>query len=105
MGVSIVLIIGEAIAGAIGGVAIGGMLKDSSFGKAVNAIIGLLGGVAIGYLLHTAFPGLASSVSDGSLGGILGEMIGAFIGGGILITIFALVKDNIWGVGEDRPRR
>jgi uncharacterized membrane protein YeaQ/YmgE (transglycosylase-associated protein family) len=103
MGVSIVLIIGEAIAGAIGGVAIGGMLKDSSFGKAVNAIIGLLGGVAIGYLLHTTFPGLASSVSDGSLG--LGEMIGAFIGGGILITIFALVKDNVWGVGEDRPRR
>ena len=101
MGVSIVLIIGEAIAGAIGGVAIGGMLKDSTFGKAVNAIIG----VAIGYLLHTTFPGLASSVSDGSLGGILGEIIGAFIGGGILITIFALVKDNIWGVGEDRPRR
>ncbi|MGA7071528.1 hypothetical protein [Bradyrhizobium sp.] len=105
MGASSVLIIGEAIAGAIGGVAIGGMLKDSSFGKAVNAIIGLVGGVAVGYLLHTTFPGLASSVSDRSLGGILGGIIGALIGGGIMITIFALVKDNIWGVGENRSRR
>jgi uncharacterized membrane protein YeaQ/YmgE (transglycosylase-associated protein family) len=105
MGVSTVLSIGEVIAGGIGGVAVGGMLKDSSFGKAVNAIIGLVGGVAVGYLLHATIPDLASSVSDGSLAGILCRIIGAFIGAGVLITICALVKDNLWSVRKDRPRR
>ena len=104
MGVSTVLSIGEVIAGGIGGVAVGGMLKDSSFGKAVNAIIGLVGGVAVGYLLHATIPDLASSVSDGSLAGILCRIIGALVGAGVLITICALVKDNVRGVREDRLR-
>jgi hypothetical protein len=93
MDASIVLSIGEAIAGAISGVAIGGMLKGASFGKAGNAIIGLAGGVAVGYLLPTTFPGLASSVSNGAVGGILAQIIGALVGGGILTAICALVKD------------
>jgi uncharacterized membrane protein YeaQ/YmgE (transglycosylase-associated protein family) len=105
MGVSTVLSIGEMFAGGIGGVAVGGMLKDSSFGKAVNAIIGLVGGVAVGYLLHTTLPDLASSVGNGSLAGILGRIIGALTGGGVLITICALVKDNVRGVRDDRLRR
>ncbi|SDS46171.1 hypothetical protein [Bradyrhizobium canariense] len=100
----IVLSTGEALAGALGGVAVGGMLQDSSFGKAVNAIVGLVGGVTIGYLLHTTFPEIASSVSNGSLGAILGEIIGALVGGGIAITICALVKDNVRGVRGDRLR-
>jgi hypothetical protein len=41
MGVSIVLIIGEAIGGAIGGIIIGRSLNGSSFGNPVNFIIGL----------------------------------------------------------------
>ena len=105
MGVSTVLSIGEVIAGGIGGVAVGGMLKESSFDKTVNAIIGIVGGVAVGFLLHTTLPDLASSVSNGSLAGILGRIIGALIGGGVLITIGALVKDNVRGVREDRLRR
>ncbi|MEO6781632.1 MAG: hypothetical protein ABI407_10515 [Bradyrhizobium sp.] len=105
MGVSTVLSIGEMFAGGIGGVAVGGMLKDSSFGKAVNAIIGLVGGVAVGYLLHTTLPDLASSVGNGSLASILGRIIGALTGGGVLITICALVKDNVRGVRDDRLRR
>jgi uncharacterized membrane protein YeaQ/YmgE (transglycosylase-associated protein family) len=105
MGVSIVLTIGEVIAGAIGGITIGGMLNDSSFGKAVNAFIGLVGGVTVGYLLHAILPDLANSVSNGSLGAILGSIIGALVGAGILITICALVKDNLRGVREDRLMR
>lgn len=103
--VSIVLIIGEAIAGAIGGIFIGGRLQDSSFGKAANTFIGLMGGVTIGYLLHTTLPDLASSVSKGSLGAILGSIIGALVGAAVLITICALVKDNLWSVHKDRLRR
>lgn len=105
MDVSIVLIMGEAIAGAIGGIIIGERLRDSSFGKAVNAFIGLVGGVAVGYLLHTNLPDLASSVSQGSLGAIVGSIIGALVGAGVLITICALVKDNLWSVHKDRLRR
>ena len=105
MDVSIVLTIGEAIAGAIGGITIGGRLQDSSFGKAANAFIGLVGGVTVGYLLHTTLPDLSSSVSKGSLGAILGSIIGALVGAGVLITICALVKDNLWSVRKDCLRR
>ena len=96
MGVSIVLTIGEAIAGVVGGLTIGGMLEDSSFGKVVNAFIGLVGGVTVGYLVHN-LPDLASSVSRGSLSAILGCIICALVGARVLLVICALMKDNIWG--------
>ena len=105
MDLSIVLTIGEAIAGVVGGITIGERLGDSGFGKAFNAVIGLVGGVTVGYLLHTSLPDLASSVSKGSLGAILASIIGALVGAGVLITICALVKDNIWSVHKDRLRR
>lgn len=105
MAVSSVLIIGEAIAGAIGGIIIGRSLNGSSFGNPVNSIIELVGEVTVGYLLHNTLPDLANAITKGSLGGILGSIIGAFIGGAILITVCALVKDNVPGVRDDRPRR
>jgi uncharacterized membrane protein YeaQ/YmgE (transglycosylase-associated protein family) len=105
MDVSIVLTIGEAIAGAVGGITVGERLQDSSFGKAVNAFVGLVGGVTVGHLLHTTLPDLASSVSKGSLGAIMGSIIGALVGAGVLITICALVKDNLSSVHKDRLRR
>jgi uncharacterized membrane protein YeaQ/YmgE (transglycosylase-associated protein family) len=96
----IVLTIGEAIAGAIGGIIIGRRLEDSSFGNAVNAFIGVVGGVTVGYLLAIALPDLAISVSEGSLGAILGCIIGALVGAGVLLVICALVKDNVWGAAR-----
>jgi len=105
MDVSIVLTIGDAIAGAIGGITIGGRLQDSSFGKAVNAFIGSVGGVTLVYLLATSLPDLASSLSKGSLGAVLGSITGALVGAGVLITICALVKDNLWSVRKDRLMR
>jgi hypothetical protein len=105
MGVSIVFTIGEAIAGAVGGIAIGRNLNGSSFGNAINSIIGIVGGVTVGYLLRATLPDLAQAAARGSTGGILSSIIGALIGGGILITMCALVKDNVPGVRDDRPRR
>ena len=105
MDVSIVLTVGEAIAGVIGGITIGGRLQDFSFGKAVNAFIGLVGGVTVGHLLHTSLPDLASSASEGSLGAILGSIVGALVGAAVLITICALVKDNLWSVHKDCLKR
>ncbi len=101
MDVSVILTIGEAIAGVIGGITIGGRLKDSSFGKAVNAFIGLVGGVTVGYLLHSSLPDIASSVSKGSLGTVLASIIGALVAAGVLIVICALVKDNLWSAHKD----
>jgi len=105
MGVSVALAIAEAIAGAVGGIAIGRNLNGSSLGNAVNSIIGIVGGVTAGHLLRTTLPDLAQAVVIGSTGGILSSIIGALIGGGILITICALLKDNVPGVRDNRPRR
>ena len=104
MDVSFVLTIGEAIGGAIGGIAIGRNLNDSSFGNTLNSIIGLVGGVTVGYLLHATLPDIANAVARGSMGGVLSSITGALIGGGILIAICALVKDNVRSVRGDRPR-
>ena len=97
MDVLIVLTIGEAIAGAIGGIIIGRRLEDSSFGNAVNAFIGVVGGSTVGYLLAITLPDLAISVSEGSLGAILGSIIGALVGAGVLIVICALVERQCLG--------
>ena len=90
MDTSSVLLIGEAIAGGIGGWITGGSLKSMSLGQVANTIVGLLGGIVLGYWLHAMFPGLTSSVS---LGGIVGQIVSAFVGGGVLTAICALVKD------------
>jgi uncharacterized membrane protein YeaQ/YmgE (transglycosylase-associated protein family) len=90
MDTSSVLLIGEAIAGGIGGWITGGSLKSMSLGQVANTIVGLLGGIVLGYWLHAMFPGLTSSVS---LGGIVGQIVGAFVGGGVLTLICALFKD------------
>jgi hypothetical protein len=39
------------------------------------------------------------------LGAILGSLVGAHIGAGVLITICALAKDNLWSVYKERLRR
>ena len=56
-------------------------------------IVGLLGGIVLGYWLHAMFPDLTSSDSSVSLGGIVGQIVSAFVGGGVLTAICALVKD------------
>ena len=93
MDTSSVLLIGEAIAGAIGGWLTGGMLKNLSLGSTANTIVGLLGGIVVGYWLHAMFPGLAGSDGNVSLAGLVGQIVGALASGGILVAICALVKD------------
>jgi len=52
MDTSSVLLIGEAIAGGIGGWITGGSLKSMSLGQVANTIVGLLGGIVLGYWLR-----------------------------------------------------
>ena len=84
MGTSLVLI-GDAIAGAVGGWITGRMLKSISLGTVADAVIGLLGGIIVGLGLHTTF-GSGGSVP-------LVGIVGALVGGGILTATCALVKD------------
>jgi hypothetical protein len=93
MDTSSVLLIGEAMAGGVGGWITGGMLKSISFSQVTNTLVGLLGGIILGYWLHAMFPDLTSSDSSVSLGGIVGQIVSALVGGGILTAICALVKD------------
>jgi hypothetical protein len=93
MDTSSVLLIGEAIAGGIGGWITGAGLKSMSLGQVANTFVGLLGGIILGYWLYAMFPDLTSSDSSVSLGGIVGQIVSAFVGGGVLTAICALVKD------------
>ena len=93
MDTSSLLLIGGAIAGAIGGWLTGGMLKSLSLGNTISTIIGVVGGIVVGYWLHTMFPGLAGSDGNVSLPGLVGQLVGALASGGIFVAICALVKD------------
>ena len=86
MDTSVVLLIG-AIAGAVGGWITSGALKSISLGKAADTIVGLLGGVIVGGWLHATFPNLAGGSA------IVGQIVAALVGGGILTAVCALLKD------------
>ena len=81
----------EAVAGALGGVAAGTVLKAVDFGKLGDGVAGLIGGLIGAYLLSATFPGLANVATSGSIGGLGGIVVGAFCGADFL-GICALSK-------------
>ena len=77
-------IIGQLVAGAIGGNAIGKAKESMSLGTVGNTIAGLVGGVGGGQIL-----GLLSGGDEMSL-------VTALIGGGAILTaVVALVKSKM----------
>jgi uncharacterized membrane protein YeaQ/YmgE (transglycosylase-associated protein family) len=85
----------ESVAGAIGGLAAGSLLKGRDFGKLGDTITGLIGGLLGAYLLSATFSGLADAANSGSILGRAGMIIGAFVCGAVLLGICSLAKDML----------
>ncbi len=72
------------LVGAAAGWLAGNLFKGGSFGFWINALIGIVGGVLGGWVFN------AIGISMGP--GLLGSLITAVIGGGLLVWIAGLIK-------------
>lgn len=93
------------ISGAVGGNVAGAAMPDKNLGTLGNSVAGLLGGGASGWILQalgilataatTAATGAGAPAAGNALdlGSILGNIAGSGVGGALLTTIVALIKN------------
>ena len=76
----------QIIAGAVGGNAGGAIVKGSDLGRAGNTIAGALGGVGAGQLLPIIFGGMSAAGFD------IGNIAASGIGGLVLQVLVGVVR-------------
>ena len=95
---SIIPIIIQLIAGAVGGNAAGAALKDKSLGGGGNSIAGAIGGVILGQIVSRvtggAVPADAVATSGLDIGSIITSLISSGAGGAILTAIIGMIKNR-----------
>lgn len=95
MDASLVDLVIEIIAGAIGGYLAGAGLRTLSLGTAGNVIAGIIGGVLIGVLARLNMPGLGSAAAGVSGVAVIAQVVAGFVGGALLVIIVGLGKDML----------
>jgi hypothetical protein len=97
MSSTLINLIIQLIAGAVGGNAAGAALKDYDLGKLGNTIAGALGGAGGGQILQLLIPMLAGTGSDVDIGALLGQAVGGGVAGAIVTFIVGVVKNAMSG--------
>lgn len=85
----------SAISGAVGGNALGGILKKLNLGTIGNTIAGAIGGGAGSQILGMfsgGGEGVAAAAGGGDMGSIIGAVVAGGAGGGALTGIVATIK-------------
>lgn len=79
------------IAGAVGGNAAGGVLKNLNQGTLINSIAGIVGGGLGGQILGMVGAG---GLADGGMdiAGIIGQVASGGVGGGAALAVVGIVK-------------
>jgi hypothetical protein len=91
---TIVNLIIQIVAGAVGGNGAAASLKDYSLGTLGNTVAGGIGGVGLGQILQAVLPFLASSAGGGlDAGAVVGQLVGGGVGGAVLTIIVGAVKN------------
>ena len=97
MSATVINLIVQLIAGAIGGNAIGSGLKNVDLGTIGNSIAGAIGGAGGGTLLTSLIPLLAGTAGNVDIGSIIGQAVGGGVSGAILTAIVGLIKSAMAG--------
>ncbi len=97
MSASIINLIIQLIAGALGGNAAGATMKNLDLGTLGNSIAGAIGGVGGGTLLTALLPLLQGGAGNIDLGPLIGEAVGGGVSGAVLTAIVGLVKNGMGG--------
>lgn len=97
MSATVINLIIQLIAGAIGGNAIGSGLQNVNLGTIGNSIAGAVGGVGGGTLLTSLIPLLAGTADNVDIGSIIGQAVGGGASGAILTAIIGIIKNAMSG--------
>ena len=98
MSATLINLIIQIVAGALGGNGAGAALKEMSLGPLGNSIVGAIGGVGGGQLLSALIPMLAGATAGGAdVEAIIGQAVGGGIAGAILTAIVGFIKNKIVG--------
>ena len=95
MSATLINLIIQLSAGAIGGNAVGVAMKDANLGSTGNTIAGALGGLGSGQLLAAVIPVFAGAAGGGvDITSVIGQLVGGGLGGAILTAVVGLIKNN-----------
>ena len=97
MSATLINIIIQLIAGAVGGNAAGAGLKDYNLGTLGNTIAGALGGVGGGQIFTTLLPMLAGTAENVDIGSVIGQAVGGGVAGAIVTFVVGLIKNTMVG--------
>src|SRR5262245_39903565 len=97
MSATLINLIIQIVAGALGGNGAGAALKDLSLGPLGNTIAGAIGGLGGGQLLSALVPALAGAAGVPDVGALVGQAVGGGIAGAILTAIVGLIKNKMLG--------
>lgn len=89
---TVINLIIQIIAGAVGGYAAGITLKSCTLGAIGNLIAGAIGGIIGGQLLQELAPTLAGAGNNVDIGALVGQVIGGGVGGAILTALAGVAK-------------
>jgi len=99
MSATLINLIIQLIAGAVGGNAAGAAMKNIDLDALGNTIAGAIGGAGGGTLLTALLPLLQNAASSGNvdIGAILGQAIGGGVAGAIVTAVVGLIKNMMAG--------
>jgi hypothetical protein len=95
MSATLINLIIQIVAGALGGNGAGAALKDQTLGPLGNTIAGAIGGLAGGQLLSAAIPALAGVAGTTDVGALLGQAVGGGVAGAIVTAIVGFIKSKM----------
>jgi hypothetical protein len=95
MSATLINLIIQIIAGAIGGNAVGAASKDVNLGTTGNTIAGAIGGLGGGQLLTALVPMMAGVGNNVDIGALVSQAVGGGITGAIVAGIVGLIKNKM----------
>lgn len=97
MSATVINLIIQIIAGALGGNAAGATMKNLDLGTLGNTIAGAVGGAGGGTLLTALLPMLQSAANNVDIGTVVGQAVGGGVTGAILTAIVGIIKNAMAG--------
>jgi hypothetical protein len=97
MSATIINLIIQLIAGAVGGNAVGAGVKNVDLGTLGNTIAGAIGGAGGGTLLTALLPILQGAAGNFDIGQVLGQVVGGGVAGAIVTAVVGLIKNMMAG--------
>ena len=97
MSATLINLIVQLIAGALGGNAAGASMKNLDLGPLGNSLAGAIGGAGGGTLLTSLLPLLQGAAGNVDVGALVGQAVGGGVSGAVLTAIIGLVKNGMGG--------